>query len=212
MLDRNDAFALAVVLGVTAITALVYPNLPPLVVTHFDLHGRPNGWAPRETGSWYLPGAALLLWALIRPGSRLLPAAWRERMEASPTSAIALMLAGLLGASQIVVLYVSLRPGSSAGGVIAIALGATWIAFGLLVPRVRRNPFIGIRTTWTLSSDENWLRTHRFAAWTMTAGGFVALLGGLSGSAGAAYAAILSSVLVPAFYSYLLARRLPPEA
>jgi uncharacterized membrane protein len=32
-----------------------------------------------------------------------------------------------------------------------------------VMPRVRRNYFVGVRTPWTLSSDEVWRKTHRFS-------------------------------------------------
>ena len=45
----------------------------------------------------------------------------------------------------------------------AASLGALFVMLGLVMPRVRRNPWVGVRTPWTLASDENWARTHRFA-------------------------------------------------
>jgi uncharacterized membrane protein len=41
------------------------------------------------------------------------------------------------------------------------AIAILLFAVGLLVERARRNYFIGIRTPWTLASDEVWARTHR---------------------------------------------------
>ena len=38
-----DALALAVVIGTFAVSAAVLPSLPPIVATHFDIHGQANG-------------------------------------------------------------------------------------------------------------------------------------------------------------------------
>ena len=86
-------------------------------------------------------------------------------------------------------------------------MGTFWLALSLVVPRLRRNPFVGIRTPWTLASDENWARTHHFAGYTFAAGGVLATGAALGGVLPLAIGAILASALVPAVYSFLLDRR-----
>ena len=44
--------------------------------------------------------------------------------------------------------------------VISIGIGGMFIAFGLYMGRIKSNFFMGIRTPWTLSSDEIWHKTH----------------------------------------------------
>ena len=41
--------------------------------------------------------------------------------------------------------------------------------------KVRRNFWVGIRTPWTLASEQVWYSTHRFAARTMVAGALLSL-------------------------------------
>jgi uncharacterized membrane protein len=89
-------------------------------------------------------------------------------------------------------------------------MGVFWIALSLAVPRVRRNPFVGIRTPWTLASDENWARTHHFAGYTFAAGGVIATGAALAGALPLVIGAIVVSALMPAVYSFLLTRRTSP--
>ncbi len=49
-------------------------------------------------------------------------------------------------------------------------------AFGIFLPKVPRNFYVGIRTPWTLASTEVWTATHRFAGKTCLAGGLIGLL------------------------------------
>jgi immunity protein, SdpI family len=210
-LDRNDAFSWALVSGSVGLTAALYSRLPPKVPIHFDWHGVPDGFADRAIGAWLLPATAAGLWILLRFGAALLPGAWRKRLEASPTSAAALLVVGLLTLLDVAKLYVALNPGRTAGGAFSIAFAVFWLLLGQILPRIRRNPFIGIRTTWTLTSDENWLRTHRFGGWVFTAAGLAALPCALAGAHAVSLVLIVTSAIVPAVYSYVLARRLPPE-
>jgi uncharacterized membrane protein len=135
----------------------------------------------------------------------------RERLRASPVSAAALLTTGLFVVLQILVLWAAMH-GGSIGRPLGISLGVYWIVLAQVLPRVRRNPFIGIRTTWTLTSDENWARTHRFASVTFTIGGLVAVIAAVLASPAVAIIAVLASALVPAVWSLIVAHRLPPEA
>jgi uncharacterized membrane protein len=87
-------------------------------------------------------------------------------------------------------------------------LGAFFVLLGLILPRVRKNPWIGIRTPWTLASDENWARTHRFAGYTMVLGGGAAIVAAIAGAPVLSLVFILAGAIVPVFYSWRLARQL----
>jgi uncharacterized membrane protein len=201
-----DVVSLALLVGTFGLTAALYPSLPERIPTHFDLHGVPNGWMPRAWGAFILPVVTLGVAALLRFGAAILPAAWRERLEKSPTALVVAWLVGLFSALQCVILYAALARPPSVGVSIDALLGVFWVALGLLLPRVRRNPWIGVRTPWALSSDENWAKTHRFAGYSFTLGGIVALVCTLASLQALALTAILVSALLPAVQSYRFAR------
>ncbi|HSO40475.1 MAG TPA: SdpI family protein, partial [Labilithrix sp.] len=107
-------------------------------------------------------------------------------------------------------LYRAIVPGASIARVIWLLLGGFYVALGLVLPRIKRNALMGIRTPWTLTSDENWARTQRVGGYAMVGAGVVAaLFGTLGGTTGGAVAiaALLVGTLVPAAYSLVLARR-----
>ncbi len=205
-LDNLDLLACGLVGAAAVGTAAVYDRLPDPMPTHFDVHGAPDGWMPRAEGAFMLPLVALLLWALVRFGGRLLPREWRERMVASPLSAIGLLVAGMLVAVHALLLQAALAPVPRLGAGVWVLLGVFFVLLGQLLPRVRRNPFIGVRTAWTLTSDENWARTHRFAGYTMTVGGVLAVVAAVAGAPVLGLAFILAGALAPAVYSWRLAR------
>ncbi len=108
---------------------------------------------------------------------------------------------------HVVVLRAALSPLPNLGNAIWLLLGAMFVALGLLLPRTKRNPFFGVRTAFALASDENWARTQRVGAWAMIAGGIVAVAAGLVGLPAVALVAILASAIVPALWSWVLAKR-----
>ncbi len=108
---------------------------------------------------------------------------------------------------HVLVLRASLSSAPRLGSAVWVLFGALFVALGLLLPRTRRNPFFGIRTAFALASDENWARTQRVGGYSMTLGGFVALVSGLLGAPAVAIAAVLVSAVAPARWSWVIARR-----
>jgi uncharacterized membrane protein len=71
---------------------------------------------------------------------------------------------------------------------------------------------MGVRTPWTLSSEEVWIRTHRLAGKLMVAAGFIAMLLGLLPVPPALMVqgmlvAVFGAAGIPVVYSWLLWRR-----
>ncbi len=202
-----DVLTLGLFAASFAATLAVYGRLPDPMPTHFDMRGQPNGWMPRAVGAWLVPVLSLAVVALVRFGGRLLAPGWRDRLEASPVQAMALAIAALMTGIHVIVLRASLSSTPRLGSAVWVLLGGLFVVLGLLLPRTRRNPFFGIRTPFALASDENWARTQRVGGYSMTLGGFVALVSGLLGAPAVAIAAVLVSAAAPALWSWLIARK-----
>jgi uncharacterized membrane protein len=69
------------------------------------------------------------------------------------------------------------------------AFAVLFVAVGFVLEHAERNWFVGIRTPWTLSSDDVWRHTHDRAAPLFKFAGIVALAG----------------VVVPNYFVYLVA-------
>jgi uncharacterized membrane protein len=207
---RMDMVSIGVIGLTSALTAAVYDRLPERMATHFDLEGNANGWMPRAMGAWFAPVFALGLWAFVRFVPRILPKTDRKRLGDASAPLVAALTVLFMAALHVLILYVAIVPGASLARAIWVVLGAFYIALGLVIPRIKRNPVMGVRTPWTLTSDENWARTQRVGGYSMVLGGVVAaVFGVLGGTAGGVVAlvAIFVSALVPAGYSLVLARR-----
>ena len=209
-LSRWDGVAVLSLVCSAMMTVAVYERLPDPIATHFDLHGQPNGWMPRAMGAWFAPVFGLALWLFVRFVPKVLPASEKKRLPDGQLALVSSLTALFLMAVHALVLYVALVPGASLMRPVWLLLGAFFVALGLVLPRVKRNAFVGIRTAWTLTSDENWARSNRVGGYSMVVGGIGAALAGILGGATGGVVAIaflLGSALVPAVYSLVLARR-----
>lgn len=209
--DGKDAMSLAMLGGAGAVTALLWSSLPDRIPTHFGIDGAADDFSSKAFGVAILPAVAVVLFVVLRVAPRFFSPSWRERAAASPLSLVTTVVTGLMVGLHAVCLWAAMHPGAPASTPLAIVLGLFWVALSLVLPRVRRNPFVGFRTAWTMSSDENWARTHRFAGLVGVAAGVVVIAAGLAGSFPAAIAAIAVGAIAPAAYSFILSRRLPTQ-
>jgi uncharacterized membrane protein len=80
---------------------------------------------------------------------------------------------------------------------------------GNFLGKVRKNFFLGIRTPWTLASDEVWAKTHRLGGWCFViAGVLVALSAVLVPDVQWLVYIIIGMALIPVVYSYIAYRKI----
>lgn len=209
-----DPIALLSLAAAAAATWSVFERLPDPIPTHFDMHGNPNGWMPRAYGAWFVPAFGFLMWFIVRFAPVLLPRKDKQNLKTGLVALTAMLTTVFLAAVHVVVLYVVLNPGANITQIVLVMTGFLFAILGLIMPRVKRNPMIGIRTKWTLESDENWARTHRVAGYSMVIAGIFAGLGGLVGGlpgTGIALVALMGGTIVPAVWSLMYARRQDPS-
>jgi len=190
-----------------AVAAWLWPRLPELVPTHWDVRGHVNGYMPKPYGVFALPFTMLVLHAFLE----LIPRFARNAPRASLGRAYDVIHSVTLG-FLLFVTMVSLRAAAGENinivQTIGVALGLLLIVIGNFFGKVRRNFLLGIRTPWTLANDEVWLRTHRLAGKTFVLGGAIVSVGvalGVNMALGTAGA--LLAALIPAVYSYFVYRQ-----
>lgn len=206
-----DILGLASIGGAGAASAALYSALPERVATHFDIHGNADGWMSRPWAASFLPAFALVLWAIVRFAPRVLPRSDERRLEPGIVAFVASLTAVFMAAIHVVLLRVAIAPGVSVTKTVLVLAGLLFVAIGLVLPRVKRNPIIGVRTAWTLRSDENWARTQRVGGYSMVLAGLVSVIAGaLGGTIGAvlAIAGLVAAGIVPVVYSLVIARQL----
>jgi len=208
------AASVVVVAALVAVAVVVGSSLPAelRLPTHWGISGEPDRfsgkWAALLMPAGIAAGTSLLLWFLPSLEPRL------DNLERSSGlyhwSWAALLL--MCAAIELIVVSVALHWGLRVEHILAGATGAMFVLIGNQLGKSRSMYLVGIRTPWTLASEEVWIRTHRLGGKLMVAGGLVMILaaflplpsGLLAGLFGATVAVI---VAIPCVYSYLLWRR-----
>ena len=171
----------AIVLATTLAGAWALTRVAPgqLVATHFDGTGRANGWSPAPVAMFIMPtmiGLMAGLWFIL---PRVTPRGDNLRRSGGAYGVIFIAAALMLALGQGLIVATALGRPIALGGVMPAAIGLLFIVVGNVLPKLRWNYVVGVRTPWTLADERVWDRTHRFGGWAMVLGGLVILVGGL---------------------------------
>jgi uncharacterized membrane protein len=205
------ALMVATLVAVSTAVALGLPDDVQLPV-HWGLNGEPDRFAGKWTALMMPPlmvaGVSLLFYFLPALEPR------KEGLERSQGlylwGWIALLLVG--AAIELATVSVALDWGLPVHRVVTGAVGATLVLIGNQLGKSRSMYLIGLRTPWTLASENVWIRTHRLAGKLMVLAGLTTVGAALlplppAVLMQAMLAMVVAAAIVPIVYSYLLWRR-----
>jgi uncharacterized membrane protein len=203
-------------LAVNAVIVIVmyaafYHRLPDVVTSHYNYRGEPDDtmqkwsmWLGYAVIGIGLP-ALLSLLRYLDP--RKVNYVRFEGYYHLMRWVIALFLHGVF----LLVCLDNLGYSLPVSNLIAGGMGLLWILIGNRMGQLRSNFFVGIRTPWTLTDEDNWRKTHRISGRLWVAVGLIMLVGSwLLSNAWLVTVLIVCaafSALIPFAYSYMLFAR-----
>ena len=184
---------------------ILWDRLPEQMATHWNAAGDIDGWTSKPFTVFGLPLILLAAQWLCVLGTLADP-----KKENHPTKILHLVLwiipvlSLVLGA---ITYATALGKTVRVEVIMPILIGLILAIIGNYMPKCKQNYTIGIKIPWTLNSEENWNRTHRFTGWLWTFSGIVVMLTGFFGGFWIFMIIVLLMVLAPILYSYLLFRK-----
>ncbi len=196
-----------------AYAAFLSPRLPDPLPSHWDAAGRVNGTMPKPWGVFIVPLVMAVLWLLFLVLPRMSPRGFEMGSFASAWGILTVSILAFMLFVEVLTLNAAETRENLSPKPIFAAIGVLFAVIGGVMGKVTRNFFAGIRTPWTLASEEVWNRTHRLGSKIFMAAGLVAVAAALFDLGWwVALAALLVGPLVPVIYSYVIYRRLYPHA
>jgi uncharacterized membrane protein len=137
-----------------------YPQMPEMMASHWNAAGEVDGYMPKALALFLMPAMALIFFGLFLIIPRIDPLKANIGKFRRYFDIFILLF-------EIFFLYVYFltiawsfgwRFDMTAAMMPAMAL--LFYYLGVLIEKAERNFFIGIRTPWTLSSDNVWKKTH----------------------------------------------------
>lgn len=210
---RKDAVLIALI-ALDVVFGLVAWNFMPVrVPTHWGASGQVNGWGPAWVNAVLLPAITILLYLTFLYIPLIDPLHRNYAAFTAPLRVFRFLVVGFLVVVHVLVVLASLGVAVPIDPAMRIALPLLFAGIGTRLPSLKHNWFFGIRTPWTLASEEVWTRTHALGGKVWTIGGLVlvpcALLPGPAGLV-VFVAGIAILALVPVVYSAVIFKRLAP--
>lgn len=206
---RANVICFLFIIAAVIVAAYLYPALPEQIPTHWNFEGEVDDYTPKPWGVIILPLAAILVFVIMRLIPIISPRGFRTDKFMDVINIFTVTLTGFMSCVAVLVLLEANGANLRINELIYAGVGLLLIVLGNYMGKVRKNFFIGIRTPWTLASDEVWSRTHRLGGRIfIVVGLFLVLNSFLQFEQFWVIAAIVTLALIPVIYSYLIYRRI----
>ena len=151
-------------------------QLPQRVPVHFGWNGQPDRYGSRDEATFLLfllPIVFSVVYGILKSLPRLDPRGSRDPRVLEQVSSV-LLVFGVMLTVSITQSMLSSAAYAMIRTVLA-GLGVLFAVMGSALPKTPPNLWVGIRLSYTLSSDLAWSRIHRIGGWWMTVYGLVLL-------------------------------------
>ena len=147
---RANVFCIFFIEAAIAVAAYLYPMLPEQIPTHWNFDGEVDGYTSKPWGV-----------AVMRLIPIISPKGFRTDKFMDVINVFTVTFVGFMSGIAILVLLEANGQDVRINEMTFAGVGLMFIVLGNYMGKVRKSFFIGIRTPWTLASDEVWSRTHR---------------------------------------------------
>ena len=205
-LFRQELVQILLLAAPFALAAVWWNKMPATVVSHWGLHGEPDGWMPKAPGVLGVPLLNVGLCLLLAFLSAIDP-----RLRRDPSTATARYRRTLRLCRYAVTAFIALV----AMAVIAVAAGwsldigrlacngalVVLAAVGNFMGNLQPSYLMGIRTPWTLEDAATWRATHRVGGRVLVFGSAALLVVGCFVSDAVQLGLLLAFVVGVGFWS-----------
>ncbi len=157
----QEAITLLLLAAASVASVYLYANFPESVATHWNFAGEPDSYSGRAFAAFFFPALAWFLYLMVTFLPIIDPKANRYKEFSNVYNAIRFLMVALFVALYALASLAGLGYDIPIGAAVPGLIGILFMALGLLLPKIRRNWFVGIRTPWTLRSEPVWGETHR---------------------------------------------------
>ena len=184
---------------------ILWNQLPEQMPTHWNAAGEVDGWSSKPFAVFGLPLILLAVQWLCMLGTCADP---KKNNHPEKILHLVLWIIPVLSVVLHVITYAAaLGKEVRMEMVMPVLVGLLLAIVGNYLPKCKQNYTIGIKIPWTLNSEENWNRTHRFAGRLWLICGLAIMLSGFFGGFWVFLPAALLMVIAPCVYSYVLYRK-----
>jgi len=188
--------------------AYLYPSLPEIIPTHFNIKGEADGFGGKDSifiGPGILGATGLFTFFLISNIKYFDPKRYKTEDEGM-FKKFALFMAGFLSVLGLVITYSAVDKSGNITKILLPIIGMAFALMGWFMPKLQQNYFAGFKLPWTLENVANWNETHKVAGRVWFYGGIAQAIATfiLPTEAGLIifFGIVLIMIIIPTVFSY----------
>ena len=184
---------------------ILWNRLPEQFPIHFNAAGEVDGWSSKVVGVFVMPLILVAAqWLCALASLKMDPKA--NNVEGKVFGLVLWIIPVMSVLLHVLVYCTALGMEMNVQIVMPVVMGLLMAIIGNWLPKCKQSYTLGIKLPWTLASEENWNRTHRFAGPVWVVCGMIIMVSGLVGGVflWVMLAAFLVMLIAPTVYSYLL--------
>ena len=194
--------------------ALIFPNLPSRIPTHFNIEGKADAWGGPSSifiGPGIMGAVSVFIYVLMSNLKTFDPKKYDEANDALYSNFAVLTVAFLSALSTIIIYSSTHADEINVGKLILPLIGLSFAGLGWYMPKFKQNYFVGFKLPWTLENETNWNETHKVAGKLWIYGGLfqavVTFILPMKFGMIAFMLAIAVMVIIPSVFSYRLFKK-----
>ena len=189
--------------------ALIFPNLPSKIPTHFNIEGKADAWGGPSSifiGPGIMGAVSIFIYVLMSNLKKFDPKKYDEANDALYKD-FAVLTVLFLSILSLIIIYSSTHADQiNVGKLILPLVGLSFAGLGWYMPKFKQNYFVGFKLPWTLENVDNWNETHKVAGTVWMFGGWFQVISTISLSIKFGFICFMIAtavmVIIPAVFSY----------
>ena len=183
----------------------VWDELPGQMPIHFGINGEADGFASKPFAVIGIPVIMAGFNLIMHLASRLEKR--RENYSKKLESLTYFIVPVICNIIFPIVLFKAMGKDVKIEVIIPAFVSFVIIIVGNYLPKCKQNSTMGIKIPWTLSSEENWNRTHHMAGYLWMGAGIIGLIASLLGASAVCLPIFAVIIIIPTVYSYMLHKK-----
>lgn len=169
---KSELLSIILVAATVLSSFYFYAHFPERVPTHWNFRGEVDGWGSRVQGAFIIPAMLVVMYILFVFLPMLDPKKERYTQFLKTYNVFRNLILLVMVLIYFIASFNGLGYNIPIQYTVPVIIGLLFIVMGNYMGKIKRNWFVGIRTPWTMSSEEVWNKTHRI-------GGYLFIVAGL---------------------------------
>jgi len=177
---KRELFSLTMLAIVIVVTLYFYLELPDRLASHYNFKGEPDRYSdkgPFVTVYLTIMVGVYLLMTFIP----LIDPFWKKIQGKYNIFLLVRDCVMFFSVFFYFLILFSAKTGKLHEAAFGSGIGLLFILLGNYLPKIPRNFFFGIRSPWTLASEEVWKRSHIMGGWLFVLGGILMMIVSIAG-------------------------------